>query len=115
MKATTRCLRELTRTAKNLREIKKSDLRFGDLVIVTTRNSNYNLHVLGNGTYLVSGGWFAKNGRSPTRMGVVGCTWGGSIIKVDALAACGLRMEFANGVVTSPVREVRVVQGQTQN
>ncbi len=36
---------------------------------------------------------------------------GGSVIKHDIVAACGLRLEFGNRVVTSRIRAVRVIRG----
>ena len=43
-----------------------------------------------------------------------GCTWGGTAIKRDLVAARGLRLEFGNRVVTSPIREVRVIRGDAR-
>jgi hypothetical protein len=91
--------------------IRKADLRRGDRVIVATENSLYSIHVEDEGTYRVSGGWFDRNGISPTTMSISGCTWGGTAIKRDLIAARGLRLEFGNRVVTSPIREVRVIRG----
>ena len=45
-------------------------------------------------------------------MSIAGCTWGGTVIKCDIVAARGLRLEFGNRVVTSPIREVRVVRDE---
>jgi hypothetical protein len=45
-------------------------------------------------------------------MPINGCTWGGSIIQTGVLAACGLRLEFANRVVTSPIREFLVIRAE---
>jgi hypothetical protein len=94
--------------------IRKADLRRGDRVIVATENSLYSIHVEDEGTYSVSGGWFDRNGISPTTMSISGCTWGGTAIKRDLVAARGLRLEFGNRVVTSPIREVRVIRGGLQ-
>jgi hypothetical protein len=94
--------------------IRKADLRRGDRVIVATENSLYSIHVEDEGTYRVSGGWFDRNGISPTTMSISGCTWGGTAIKRDLIAARGLRLEFGNRVVTSPIREVRVIRGDAR-
>ena len=45
----------------------------------------------------------------PGIVGINGCTWGGSVIHSDILAAPGLFLEFANGVTTTRIRSVFVV------
>jgi hypothetical protein len=95
--------------------VKKSDLRPGDYVCIQTRNSRYELRVLGNGKYAVSGGWFDRKGKSPAIMTVAGCTWGGSVIKVDIVAACGLSLEFGNRLITSTIQKVIVLRQAGQN
>ena len=90
--------------------IRKADLHRGDRVLVATENSLYSIHVEDEGTYSVSGGWFDRNGMSPATLAISGCTWGGTAIKRDLVAARGLRLEFGNRVVTSPIREVRVIR-----
>jgi hypothetical protein len=101
--------------AVQLKQVRKEELQFGDLVLITTRNSDYSISVLDDDSYIVSGGWFARKGRSPMRVAITGCTWGGSIIKVDTLAACGLRMEFGNRVITTTIRKVRIIRGGSKN
>ncbi len=91
--------------------IRKGDLHRGDRVLVATENSVYSIHVGDDGTYSISGGWFDRNGLSPANTSITGCTWGGTAIKRDLVAARGLRLEFGNRVVTSPIREVRVIRG----
>jgi hypothetical protein len=91
--------------------VQKSELRRGDRVVVATENSVYCISVLGDSTYSVWGGWFDRQGVSPVRLSISGCTWGGSVIKHDIVAACGLRLEFGNRVVTSRIRAVRVIRG----
>lgn len=93
-----------------LKQVYKKDVQFGDLVLITTHNSTYSLRVLTNGFYSVSGGWFDLQGLSPMKTKITGCTWGGSIVKLDILAACGLCLEFGNRVVTSPIRKVTVIK-----
>jgi len=90
--------------------VRKADLRKGDRLLVSTENSVYSIRVHEDATYSISGGWFDHQGLSPARIPIAGCTWGGSVIKCDIVAACGLRLEFGNRVVTSPIREVRVVR-----
>lgn len=94
-----------------LQQVRKEDLQFGDMVLITTRNSLYSIYVLDTENYLVSGGWFDRKGLSPIKASVTGCTWGGSIIKVDTLAACGLRLEFGNRVLTTTIQKVAVIRG----
>jgi hypothetical protein len=100
--------------ARSLETVRKKDLRAGDRVLVTTRNSLYVIWVIDEGVYRVSGGWFDRQRMSPQRMGINGCTWGGSAIKQDILAACGLRLEFGNTVLTTRIREVRVIPAEVQ-
>jgi len=88
--------------------VRKSDLQFGDRVIVTTRNSVYTLCTLGGDSFAVSGGWFDRNGDAPTTVTVAGCTYGGSMIRQDVVAARGLFLEFGNRVSTTRIRGVRV-------
>jgi hypothetical protein len=56
--------------------------------------------------YSVSGGWFDKKGLSPMTTRIAGCTWGGSAIKVDTAAVCGLRLEFGNRLITSTIQKI---------
>ncbi len=98
-----------------LRQVRKEDLRFGDLVLITTRNSVYSICVLNQGVYLVFGGWFDRKGLSPVKTAITGCTLGGSIIKPDIIAACGLCLEFGNRVVTTTIQKVRVMRFVGEN
>ena len=90
--------------------VRKNDLRFGHRVVVNTCNSTYSIHVLKNEQYAISGGWVDKEGLSPMTTNINGCAWGGSAIKVDIVAACGLHLEFGNRVVTSRIKEFDVVR-----
>lgn len=100
--------------ARSLEAVLKKDLQAGDRVLVATRNSLYTIWVLAEGVYSVSGGWFDRQGTSPQCMGINGCTWGGSAIKQDTIAALGLRLEFGNRVVTTPIRRVRLIRPAAQ-
>jgi hypothetical protein len=102
-------LTTLVEHTEHLKQVRKSELRTGDRIFVVTCNSVYSIQVLEGGCYLVSGGWFDKKGASPTKTTITGCTWGGSAIKLDVVAACGLRLEFGNRVVTSTIRKVFVL------
>ena len=108
-------LEKIVDSTSHLNQVRKTELQFGDTVLIKTRNSLYSVSVLDSDHYLVSGGWFDKKGLSPTKASIAGCTWGGSIIKVDTLAACGLRLEFGNRVVTTPIQKVFVLRGNGKN
>lgn len=100
--------------ARSLEQIRKEDLRSGDRVLVTTRNSVYTIWVLDDGSYCVWGGWFDRIGESPQRVKINGCTWGGSAIKNDIVAAQGLRLEFGNSVLTTQVKHIRVIRNKVE-
>jgi hypothetical protein len=95
--------------------VRKSDLSPGDRVFIKTCNSLYEILVLGNGKYSVSGGWFDKKGLSPRKIGITGCTWSGSAVKVDIVAACGLCLEFENRLITSTIQKVMLLPFGWQN
>ena len=96
------------------RPARKDDLGCGDYVVVTTENSIYSIQVLGDATYVVRGGWFDRQKMSPVTLTVAGCTWGGSVIKVDIVAGYGLHLEFGNRVLTSRIRGIRLVRASDQ-
>jgi hypothetical protein len=102
-------LEKIVNNALRLDQIPKDGLQAGDKVLITTQNSVYSIHVLENGVYQVSGGWFDKNGVSPMTITINGCTWGGKIIKKDIIAALGLCLEFGNRLVTSPIQKACVI------
>jgi hypothetical protein len=99
-------LSDIVEHSQQLRQIRKTDLAPGDRLFVKTRNSVYDIQVLGSGVYSVSGGWFDKKGLSPMKLGIAGCTWGGTAIKVDIVAASGLRLEFQDRLVTSTIQKI---------
>jgi hypothetical protein len=90
--------------------IRKADLEAGDRILVVTQNSTYTIHVLGGGAYSITGGWFDRQGLSPIRLSIAGCTWGGAAIRRDIVAAPGLRIEFSNRVLTTPIRRARLLR-----
>jgi len=106
-------LESLIHRAGTLEGASKAEVTFGDRVIVTTRNSSYEIVSLGGGLYRVTGGWFDQRGLSPATTTINGCTWGGSAIKTDLLAGPGLFLEFGNTVVTSRIRSVHVIRAET--
>lgn len=93
-----------------LEAVYKSELEFGDRLVVTTRNSTYVIHYFEQGLYTVTGGWFDLHGLSPINIGINGCTWGGHAIKEDIMAAHGLHLEFENSVVTSRILQFQIIR-----
>lgn len=96
-------------------QIPKASLNPGDLIMVTTHNSVYRLLKRESNLFEVSGGWFDRQNLSPFIVNVVGCTWGGSIIKVDIVAACGLCLEFGNRLITSPILKIAHIKFKNLN
>ena len=83
--------------------------------MVKTHNSLYTIRKVEEKLYEISGGWFDKKGLSPSKMIIRGCTWGGSVIHINMLAACGLCLEFGNNVITSPINQIIVIRGKNLN
>ncbi len=103
----------LAKAADVVGGVKRNDLRPGDRVIVSTKNSVYSLTARADGTFDVSGGWFEREGAGATRGEVLGCTAGGHAIFTDHIAAPGLFMEFADGLRTTRIRTVqRISEGK---
>jgi len=98
-----------------LKEVKKDCLCKGDQVFLKTQNSIYLLNVEGDEEYIVSGGWFDKHNMSPTKVKINGCTWGGSILKYDIVAACGLFLEFNNKLTTSKIQKIIIIPKKCLN
>ena len=105
----------IVQSVGQLEHVPKSGFRPGDCLIIKTCNSTYVLRAQDDGTCLASGGWFDRKGPTPTRVHINGCTWGGSIIKVDIVAAVGLCLEFGNRVTTSPIQKIIVLPKERQN
>lgn len=99
-------LSELVEQVERQPNISKSTLHFNDRLIIKTQNSVYTIISLGQNDVLVFGGWFDKRGLTPYHTQINGCTWGGSILKQDIIASCGMCIEFANRVTTSSVQEI---------
>jgi hypothetical protein len=101
-----RNLSTLVDMSESLKEVHKVQLCPGDQVLVHTRNSVYTIRTLGENWFEISGGWFDRKGKSPMKVRINGCTWGGSSIKMNIIAACGLCLEFGNRVVTTPIQKI---------
>ncbi|MFQ5583993.1 MAG: hypothetical protein ACE5GL_06120 [Calditrichia bacterium] len=108
-------LQKIIECSDRLQTIQKSDLQFGDKLFIYTRNSTYSILILNENYCLVSGGWFDRKGLSPMKTTIAGCTWGGSIIKIDIVAARGLCLEFGNRVVTTAIRKFYIKRNGYQN
>lgn len=108
-------LQKIIECSDHLQTIQKSDLQFGDRLFVSTKNSTYSILILNENYCLVSGGWFDRKGLSPMKTTIAGCTWGGSIIKVDIVVAQGLCLEFGNRVVTTAIRKFYIKRNGLQN
>ena len=105
-----RSLDLVTRQAVSLGGIRRADAHAGDWIVVDTRNSSYRILCLGDGQYCVLGGWFDLRGLSPATITIRGCTWGGSAIYTDLIAAPCLFLEFGNDVVTTRIQRVRLLR-----
>jgi hypothetical protein len=111
MKVAVRTLSGIVSHAEKNGVVRKAELKLGDCVVVATANSVYAIAVEEGSTYRVRGGWFDRQGTAPVRTSINGCTWGGRVIQTGVVAAVGLHLEFSNQVVTSPIREFRVIRG----
>ena len=109
-----RTLSAIVDHSQQIEPVRKTDLQDGDWIVVTTRNSTYSICVVGPELYTVSGGWFDRQSSAPFTVAVNGCTWGGSAIKSDILAAPGLFLEFSNRVRTTRIQQVNVFRGDYQ-
>jgi len=109
------CLSTLVDHADSLQAVRRTDVALGDRIFLRTDNSLYIVRVLEGGQCLVTGGWFDKKGVSPAMTHIRGCTWGGSSIKMDIMAACGLCVEFGNRVITSSIRKIVVLPRFMEN
>ena len=108
-------LATIANMSEHLRQLRKTDLSSGDRLFVKTANSIYSIRIVNERSCIVSGGWFDKKGLSPVHTRIVGCTWGGSAIKIDIVAACGLCLEFANRLVTTPIQKILVLPYGSEN
>jgi len=108
-------LSTLVDVSDKLKQVQKVNVHTGDCMLVHTCNSVYIIRAVGDGWFTISGGWFDRKGRSPMKVRITGCTWGGSVIKMNVAAACGLCLEFGNRVVTSPVQRILMFPHGTLN
>lgn len=102
---------ELAEAASLVGGVRRRDLDPGDRVIVSTKNSVYSLIARADGSFDVSGGWFAREGVGTVRLEVLGCTAGGHALFTEHIAASGLFLEFSDGLRTTRIRSVRRIGG----
>jgi len=102
-------LTELVVCAERIPGVRRRELRSGDRLLVSTRNSIYSLLVCGDGEFEVAGGWFERQGVGAKKVAVNGCTAGGHALFTDLVAAPGLFLEFGDGTKTTRIRRVRRV------
>jgi len=102
-------LENLSNSVSTLKVVSRESLNHGDKVWIRTCNSVYSVIALKNGQFSISGGRFDEYTDSPALVSISGCTWGGSIIKLDIIAACGLCIEFSNGIRTSIVQRIVIL------
>jgi len=100
-------LSALAQQALSTQQIDRETLHFDDIIEVHTRNSIYTLLVIGKNDFIVYGGWFDRKGLTPFRTAINGCTWGGTTLKKDIIAGCGMRLEFANRVTTTVILKIQ--------
>jgi hypothetical protein len=105
-----RRLDDLARAADRLEGVRRDELGPGDRVLVATRNSLYKLAVEADGAFRVSGGLYQREGRGCVRLGVAGCSAGGSAIFTRVVAAPGLFLEFDDGTRTTRIQRVRLLK-----
>ena len=105
----------LVRYVRYAKQIRKIDVKAGDRLFVKTCNSTYSILISHDGECIVTGGWFDRKGLSPMKTRIAGCTWGGSAIKIDVVAACGLRLEFGNRLVTTSIQRIFLLPAGSQN
>ena len=63
MKKQGQSLDKIVDRTSELKQVRKDELHFGDLIVISTQNSVYSIRVLDNGFYLVSGGWWVREVR----------------------------------------------------
>lgn len=93
---------------KELGGVNLSQLELGTVIVASTKNSIYNIEVLGDGTVNVQGG---KHFPLKTKVHFNGSTWGSSLLKLNWIGK-GMQMEFLSNKLitsTSPVQKVKII------
>ncbi|MEZ5313933.1 MAG: hypothetical protein R2862_09940 [Thermoanaerobaculia bacterium] len=102
-------LERLVSASRSIPGVRRRDLRPGDRLIVSTRNSIYSLLALAGGQFRVSGGFFARDRSGERVLPVSGCTAGGHALFAELVAAPGMFLEFGDGTRTTRIRTVRLL------
>lgn len=108
-------LSNFTEWTQKLPALYKSEITAGDHILVKTRNSIYELQALKGNKYMVTGGRFDRDKISPAQVTITGCGLGSTFVKTDLVAACGLRIEFGNRIITSTINRIVVFRAQQLN
>lgn len=103
---------ELAEAAGVVGGVRRQDIKPGDRIIVSTKNSVYSLTARIGGSFEVSGGWFERQGEGAVLVEILGCTAGGHALFTDHIAAPGLFIEFADGLRTTRIRTVRRIAAE---
>jgi len=101
-------LDDLVAAVERIEGVRRTELLPGDRLLVATRNSIYSLVVQDDGSFEVAGGWFQRMGRGAVRLGVSGCSAGGTALFTRVVAAPGLFLEFEDGTRTTRIQRVRL-------
>ncbi|MCB0283226.1 MAG: hypothetical protein H6627_08610 [Calditrichae bacterium] len=108
-------LSDIVSSSENIKHVAKNSLECGDYVLAMTNNSVYKIRKAEENMFEVSGGWFDRKGMSPSKINIRGCTWGGSVINIGMVAACGLCLEFGNNLITTPIQKIVVIKADRLN
>ena len=108
-------LDNIVKGSDKLKHVSKASFNLWACLFVKTQNSSYTIRKVDDKYFEVCGGWFDRKGLSPSRLMIRGCTYGGSALHINMLAACGLRMEFGNNLITSPVNQLIVIKAENLN
>lgn len=104
-------IERLAGIGSSVQGVRRRDLVRGERIVISTRNSIYALSVRDDGTFEVSGGWFEREGESPTITAIAGCSAGGHALFTELVAAPGFFIEFGDGIRTTRVRTIRRIAG----
>ena len=99
----------LAEAAGGVGGVRRQDLKSGDRIVVSTKNSVYSMTFRSEGSFEVSGGWFEREGECAVTVEILGCTAGGHALFTDHIASPGLFIEFADGLRTTRIRTVRLI------
>ncbi len=108
-------LRTLQEQSLHVDQLYRWEVKFGDLIIVSTEDFIYSIVVLEKTHYLVSGGVFERNNLSPMKISISGCRWEQTTVEPELLAARGYQIMFSNGLITLPIKQIYLIRSGWQN